>query len=115
MRTCRTPCVTAKPDKLSCLNLLVFYCYRLRKVGVERLQTVVVADDDIITIAVCVVRNDTHGAVKDRHYRVTYLESYIGAVMVTATACAEVGSNPIVVISFDRKDKTAAIDPSAIG
>ena len=82
-------CVTSQANHVARRNTLIFIHKRPTQVTVDRLQTVVMAKDHIVSIAARIPSYDTYLTGPSRADRVADLYFYIGALMHSVSTPAE--------------------------
>ena len=93
VRTGATTCVTTQSDRIAGLYLFILSDELLRHVSVVGLQSVVVADDDILAVASWLVFHDTHLAAEGSADGVAYIDLDVEALVLASPTGTEVRSD----------------------
>ena len=90
VRTCTASCITTQADWFTSLNILIFHNKVFRHVTVDGLQTVVVTDNDVFTIALRLVIHDTDLSAECSTDGITNVNLDVQSFVLTSPACTEI-------------------------
>ena len=110
--TCATACVAAQTDRIAGLYLFILSDELLRHVSVVGLQSVVVADDDILAVASWLVFHDTYLTTEGSADGVAYIDLDVEALVLASPAGTEVRGDHAAI---SRHAETAQVDGGLIG
>lgn len=105
-----TSCASAQSDGLTCRHVLSLKDFYFGKVSINGFQSIVVANDHIVSVAASVVFGDAHFAVKGCTYRVSRVKCDVHAIVDAFPARTEMGSGDPI----DWANKAFARDGDAV-